>query len=98
MENVETISNHIMSLYAAKMIAFTKKSSQEEEAYFNVNLEQESDTGAVYIHNSRPGVSVTDGPNYERRIDERYLNPSNGSKAYRLVNREIVFHAYHCFV
>lgn len=86
MENVETISNHIMSLYAAKMIAFTKKSAQEEEAYFNVNLEQESDTGAVYIHNSRPGVSVIDGPNYERRIDERYLNSSTGSKAYRMVS------------
>lgn len=86
MENVETISNHIMALYAAKMIAFTKNDSS-----FDVNLEQETDSAAVYIHNSSPGVSVTDGPNYERRIDEIYLNKSNPEKAYRLVH-------YRCYV
>lgn len=80
MEGVDTVSNHIMSLYAAKMQAFTKKNDQ---AYFNINLEQESDHGAVYIHNSRPGVSMTDGPNFERRIDERYLT---GNNAYRMVS------------
>ena len=80
MENVETISNHIMALYAAKMIAFTKNDTS-----FDVNLEQETDSAAVYIHNSCPGVSVTDGPNYERRIDELYLNKSNPEKSYRLV-------------
>lgn len=80
MENVETISNHIMALYAAKMIAYTKN-----DASFDVNLEQETDTAAVYIHNSCPGVSVTDGPNYERRIDEMYLNKSTPEKSYRLV-------------
>lgn len=82
MESVDSISNHIMSLYAAKMIAFTKKNDQ---AYFNINLEQENENGAVYIHNSRPGVSVTDGPNFERRIDAKYLNPSCGECAYRMV-------------
>ena len=81
MENVETISNHIMALYAAKMIAFTKN-----DTTFDVNLEQETDTAAVYIHNSCPGVSVIDGPNYERRIDDVYLNKSNPEKAYRLVH------------
>jgi glutamate dehydrogenase len=82
MEGVESISNHITSLYAAKMIAFTKKN---EQAYFNINLEQESEKGAIYIHNSRPGVSVTDGPNYERKIDEKYLNTSMGEKSFRMV-------------
>lgn len=80
MENVETISNHIMALYAAKMIAYTKNDTS-----FDVNLEQETESAAVYIHNSSPGVSVTDGPNYERKIDELYLNKSNPEKAYRLV-------------
>ena len=80
MENVETISNHIMALYAAKMIAYTKNDTS-----FDVNLEQETESAAVYIHNSSPGVSVADGPNYERRIDELYLNKSNPEKAYRLV-------------
>lgn len=80
MEGVETISNHIMALYAAKMIAFTKNDQR-----FDVNLEQETEQAAVYIHNSRPGISMTDGPNYERRIDEAYLNKSSADKAYRLV-------------
>lgn len=79
MEEIESISNHIMALYAAKLIAFTK-----QDASFDVNLEQETEQGAVYIHNSRPGISVIDGPNYERRIDERYLNGSRADGAFRL--------------
>jgi glutamate dehydrogenase len=86
MENVETISNHIMALYAAKMIAYTKNDTS-----FDVNLEQETESAAVYIHNSSPGVSVIDGPNYERRIDELYLNKSSPEKAYRLVKSNSVF-------
>lgn len=85
MENVETISNHIMALYAAKMIAYTKNDTS-----FDVNLEQETESAAVYIHNSSPGVSVIDGPNYERRIDELYLNKSSPEKAYRLVKSNSV--------
>lgn len=89
MEGVESISNHITSLYAAKMIAYTKKNDQ---AYFNINLEQENANGAVYIHNSRPGVSVTDGPNYERKIDEKYLNPSAGEGSFRMVIEGLMRH------
>lgn len=39
---------------------------------------------AVYIDTSTPGISVLSGPKYEERIDEKYLNPSNPSKAYRV--------------
>jgi len=79
MEEIESISNHIMALYAAKLIAFTKS-----DASFDVNLEQETEYGAVYIHNSRPGISMIDGPNYERRIDNRYLNNSRADSGFRL--------------
>lgn len=161
LENVETISNHIMSLYAAKMIAYTKSTSEplvvdlgevgsavgvgvsgvggiagtgagasvgttsastaptvpaapaiipataaidacnpasQSAASFSINLDQESESRAVYIHNSRPGVSMTAGPNYERRIDEIYLNKSlPGSTCYRLVSRKSerkILHGY----
>lgn len=39
---------------------------------------------AVYIDTSTPGVSYLNGPRYEQRIDEKYLNISTPSKAYRV--------------
>jgi len=39
---------------------------------------------AVYIDTSTPGVSVLQGPQYEQRMDEKYLNVSNPEKAYRV--------------
>lgn len=38
----------------------------------------------MYIDTSTPGVSVLSGPQYEQRIDEKYLNSSNPEKAYRV--------------
>lgn len=49
-----------------------------------INLRRETETGAVYIHSSRPGVSNTVGTQYERIIDEKYLDVSNSHAAYRL--------------
>lgn len=78
-ESVDVIANHIMALYAAKMTAYLKNASSLE-----VDLEQERDDGAVYIHSSKPGVSTLTGPQYEQRIDERYIDVSCKEKAYRL--------------
>ena len=79
MESVETIANHIMSLYSAKMTAFLKNSQSLE-----IDLEQENDKGAVYIHSSKPGVSTLSGPQYELRIDEKYLDSSTVESCFRL--------------
>lgn len=79
LESVETIANHIMSLYAAKLTAYLKNS-----AVLDITLEQETDDGAVYIHNSKPGVSQVDGPQYEQRIDAKYLDVSQPERAFRL--------------
>ncbi|KAI9183335.1 NAD-dependent glutamate dehydrogenase [Blastocladiella emersonii ATCC 22665] len=79
LESVETIANHIMALYGAKIFAFTKN-----ENVLDINLERETEAGAVYIHTSRPGVSTTTGPQVERRIDNKYLDNSSTDKAYRL--------------
>jgi glutamate dehydrogenase len=39
---------------------------------------------AVYIDTSTPGVSVLQGPLYEKRIDEKYLDISTAARAYRV--------------
>ncbi|KAJ3365780.1 NAD-dependent glutamate dehydrogenase [Allomyces javanicus] len=80
LEPVDTIANHIMALYGAKIFAFTKN-----ESVLDINLERETDSSAVYIHTSRPGVSTTTGPQVERRIDAKYLDAANASTgAFRL--------------
>ncbi|KAI9296001.1 NAD-dependent glutamate dehydrogenase [Neoconidiobolus thromboides FSU 785] len=77
-ESHETIASHISSLYAAKIQAFTENADS-----LKINLIKESETGAVFMHTSNPGVSQLAGPQYEKRIDEQYLNNS-GSNVYRL--------------
>ncbi|KAF7725002.1 NAD-dependent glutamate dehydrogenase [Apophysomyces ossiformis] len=79
LESVETIANHIMALYGAKILAFTKN-----ENVLDVNLQKESEELSVYMHSSQPGVSQLHGPQNERRIDEKWLDPSVPTKAYRL--------------
>ncbi|ORZ31905.1 Glutamate/Leucine/Phenylalanine/Valine dehydrogenase-domain-containing protein [Catenaria anguillulae PL171] len=79
LESVDTIANHIMALYGAKIFAFTKN-----ENVLDINLERETDAGAVYIHTSRPGVSTSTGPQVERRVDNKYIDNSTTEKAYRL--------------
>lgn len=62
MESVEVVANHIMALYGAKLFAYIKN-----ESALDVNLERETDDGAVYIHTSKPGVSQTGGPQHEKK-------------------------------
>ncbi|KAI9835312.1 MAG: glutamate dehydrogenase (NADP(+)) gdh1 [Sarea resinae] len=78
-ETVEAIVNHILSLYAAKIAAYARDDKQLE-----IRLDKEAADHAVYIDTSKPGVSVMDGPRYEQRIDEKYLDLSSGSNSYRV--------------
>ncbi|CAI6335193.1 unnamed protein product [Periconia digitata] len=78
-ETVEAIVNHIHSLYAAKVAAYARDDKRLE-----IRLDKEAADHAVYIDTSRPGVSVVNGPQYEQRIDEKYLNGSKGSVGYRV--------------
>ncbi|KAJ3105920.1 NAD-dependent glutamate dehydrogenase [Phlyctochytrium bullatum] len=78
-ESIDTIAAHIMALYGAKIFAYIKNENSLE-----INLERETDEGAVYIHTSKPGVSALTGPQHERRIDAKYLDYSDTSTAYRL--------------
>ncbi|KAJ3271311.1 NAD-dependent glutamate dehydrogenase [Terramyces sp. JEL0728] len=71
-ESVETIGQHIMALYGAKINAYIRN-----EKSLEINLERETTDGAVYIHTSRPGVSNPKGPKYEDKIDANYLDVSS---------------------
>jgi glutamate dehydrogenase len=73
------VVNHIHSLYAAKVAAYARDDKRLE-----IRLDKEAADHAVYIDTSRPGVSVVNGPNFEARIDSKYLNPSSGSDSYRV--------------
>ncbi|KAI9028228.1 Glutamate/Leucine/Phenylalanine/Valine dehydrogenase-domain-containing protein [Phycomyces nitens] len=79
LESVETIGSHIMALYGAKILAYTKN-----ENVLDINLQKESDESSVYVHSSKPGVSVLSGPQIEKMIDEKWLDPSTPTQAYRI--------------
>ena len=74
-----SIVSHIHSLYAAKVAAYARDDKRLE-----MRLDKEAADHAVYIDTSRLGVTVEDGPRYEQRIDEKYLNGSQGTKSYRV--------------
>ncbi|KAK0642493.1 NAD-specific glutamate dehydrogenase [Lasiodiplodia hormozganensis] len=78
-ESVEAIVNHIHSLYAAKIAAYAR-----DDKLLEIRLDKEAADHAVYIDTSKPGVSNMEGPQYERRIDQKYLNPSPGGSIYRV--------------
>ena len=77
--NTGSIVSHIHSLYAAKVAAYARDDKRLE-----IRLDREEVDHAVYIDTSTPGVTHTGGPRYEQRIDEKYLNNSKGSRAYRV--------------
>ncbi|CAK9782342.1 NAD-dependent glutamate dehydrogenase [Cutaneotrichosporon oleaginosum] len=90
-ETPQNISDSILGLYSAKLLAFTK----HDPAALKIELEKvttEEDCkagvkeGAVFIHSSAAGVSAKDGPGatVEKRIDDMFIDKSTAEKAYRL--------------
>ena len=78
-ETAEAIANNILSLYAAKVAAYARDDKKLE-----IRLDKEAADHAVYIDTSQPGISVIDGPRYEQRIDEKYINGSTHDRSYRV--------------
>ncbi|EGD95276.1 NAD+ dependent glutamate dehydrogenase, partial [Trichophyton tonsurans CBS 112818] len=78
-ETVEVIASHILSLYAAKVAAYARDDKRLE-----IRLDKEAEDHAVYIDTSRPGVTTTDGPRYEQRIDEKYINGATATDSFRV--------------
>ncbi len=83
-ESVEVISDHIIALFGAKVLAYTK----HDPSKLVIDLEKidENGNGATFIHSSSPGMTTTEGPGStcENRIDELFLDPSTPENAYRL--------------
>ncbi|KAJ5506065.1 Glutamate/phenylalanine/leucine/valine dehydrogenase C-terminal [Penicillium expansum] len=78
-ETVDAIVTQILSLYAAKVAAYARDDKQLE-----IRLDKEAEDHAVYIDTSKPGTVSVNGPRYEQRIDEKYVNHSKGANSYRV--------------
>ena len=78
-ETAEAIANNILALYAAKIAAYARDDKKLE-----IRLDKEAIDHAVYIDTSQPGVSVLNGPGYERRIDAKYIDISTPELSYRV--------------
>ncbi|KAF5340590.1 hypothetical protein D9611_007400 [Ephemerocybe angulata] len=59
-ESREVIADHIMALFGAKILAFTK----HDPSSLVIDLERidEKGNGATFIHSSVPGLTTTEGP------------------------------------
>lgn len=83
-ESVSVISDHIIALFGAKVLAYTKHDPNK----LVIDLEKidEKGNGATFIHTSRPGLTSKEGPGAtcESRIDALYLDNSTPEKCYRL--------------
>lgn len=67
--SVEIISDHIIALFGAKVLAYTK----HDPAKLVIDLEKVDDQGATFIHTSAPGKTSTDGPG--STCEDRYVIP-----------------------
>ncbi|KIK48084.1 hypothetical protein CY34DRAFT_798722 [Suillus luteus UH-Slu-Lm8-n1] len=83
-ESPSVISDHIIALFGAKVLAYTKHDLNK----LVIDLEKidEKGNGATFIHTSLPGLTSTEGPGAtcESRIDSLYLDNSTPSNCYRL--------------
>ncbi|KAJ4304277.1 NAD-dependent glutamate dehydrogenase [Collariella sp. IMI 366227] len=78
-ENPEVVANHITSLYAAKVAAFSREDKREE-----IRLDMEASDHAIYIDTSEPGKTRINGPRYEHRLEAKYLDGNETSKRFRV--------------
>ena len=78
-ESVDAIATQILSLYAAKVAAYARDDNKLE-----IRLDREAEDHAVYIDTSKPGTSAIEGPRYEQRIDEKYIDTSTPERSYRV--------------
>ncbi|KAJ1762440.1 NAD-dependent glutamate dehydrogenase [Coemansia sp. RSA 1591] len=78
LEAPTAVARHLTSLYGSQL------SSVGQDNLISVTFQTRHESGAVFIHNSVPGVSKTEGPHFEQMIDAEYLDISVPQKAYRV--------------
>lgn len=64
-----------MSLYAAKVAAFSREDKREE-----IRLDMEAEDHAIYIDTSEPGKPSVGGPRYEHRLESKYLDGTDTAR------------------
>ncbi|KDQ62057.1 hypothetical protein JAAARDRAFT_170205 [Jaapia argillacea MUCL 33604] len=81
-ESVEVITDHIIALFGAKVLAYTKHDPEK----LVIDLEKIDEKGATFIHTSAPGRTSVQGPGAicEARIDDLFLDKATPDKCYRL--------------
>ncbi|SJL07183.1 probable glutamate dehydrogenase, NAD(+)-specific [Armillaria ostoyae] len=81
-ESRQVICDHIIALFGAKILAYTK----HDPSKLVIDLEKIDENGATFIHTSKPGLTTTEGPGAtcESRIDSLFFDNSTPDKAYRL--------------
>ncbi|KAI7830006.1 Glutamate/Leucine/Phenylalanine/Valine dehydrogenase-domain-containing protein [Kickxella alabastrina] len=77
-EEPSTVAEHITAIYGSEL------SSNKMGKSISVSLATRHENSAMFIHNSTPGISKTDGDNFEKMIDTEYLDISVAEKAYRV--------------
>jgi glutamate dehydrogenase len=80
-ESAQVISNHIASLYAAKVASVAREGTREE-----IGLDAEGKDHAIYVDTSERGRpwSRSGGRRYEQRLEEKYLDGSTANKRFRV--------------
>ncbi|KAF9241089.1 NADH-dependent glutamate dehydrogenase [Melanogaster broomeanus] len=83
-ESTSVISDHVIALFGAKVLAFTKH--EPNELVIDLERIDEKGNGATFIHTSAPGLTSTEGPGAtcESRIDSLFLDNSTPANCYRL--------------
>ena len=67
LETPEAIADHVLALYSAKLLAYTKHDPEKlvidlEKINLGGEGKEKNKEGAVFIHTSQAGVTVTQGP------------------------------------
>jgi glutamate dehydrogenase len=90
-ETPQQISDSVLALFSAKLLAFTKHDPSAlkielEKVTTEEECKEGAKEGAVFIHSSAAGISAKDGPGatVEKRIDDMFIDKSTPQKAYRL--------------
>ena len=66
-EKPDVIADHVLALYSAKLLAYTKHDPEKlvidlEKITPEGEVKEKGKPGAVFIHTSKAGVTVTKGP------------------------------------
>jgi len=85
-ESVDGIVSHIHALYSAKLDAFAKNDLNSPF----IHHKRESKDHAVYFDTSIPGSNQFKLTNYEKRIDENYLDQLNESYRVESFNAPLI--------